>query len=213
MWANRARRRLSGESIGGGLTKREWPILIVNLIYISILTVLAVTRLNFEFLLYVGVIVVLGVWIVLKQSSVRFGQPILWGLTLWGFLHMCGGILRIDGASLYEFEILSLVPSLHIFRYDQLVHTFGFGIATLIGAHLLRPHLRSREKPARVVYVLMLLMGAGMGALNEIVEFVAVLIMPETGVGGYENTMLDLCFNLLGGSLAVLWLARGAARR
>ena len=30
--------------------------------------------------------------------------------------------------------------------------------------------------------------------------------MPETGVGGYHNTMLDLCFNLLGGILAVTWL-------
>lgn len=195
------------------LTKREWPILIANLIYIPILTVVAVRNLNFEFLLYVGVILILGLWILVKQATVRFGSPILWGLTLWGFMHMCGGILRFDGASLYSLELLPIVPSLHILRYDQLVHTFGFGVATLACAHLLRSHLQFPEKPARVVYLLMLLMGTGMGALNEIVEFAAVLIMPETGVGGYENTMLDLCFNLLGGSLAVLWLARGAARR
>ena len=30
--------------------------------------------------------------------------------------------------------------------------------------------------------------------------------MPETGVGGYENTALDLCFNLVGAFLAVCWL-------
>jgi len=35
----------------------------------------------------------------------------------------------------------------------------------------------------------------------------AVQIVPETGVGGYENTMLDIVFNLLGGILAVTWLA------
>jgi hypothetical protein len=30
--------------------------------------------------------------------------------------------------------------------------------------------------------------------------------MPETGVGGYDNTMQDLVFNLFGGIAAVLWL-------
>ena len=38
----------------------------------------------------------------------------------------------------------------------------------------------------------------GMGALNEVVEFMAVLNAPETGVGGYFNTALDLTFNMLG---------------
>ena len=41
-------------------------------------------------------------------------------------------------------------------------------------------------------------MGMGLGALNEVVEFVAVLTMPETNVGGYTNTGWDLVSNLAG---------------
>ena len=40
------------------------------------------------------------------------------------------------------------------------------------------------------------------------IEFLAVQTFPETGVGGYENTMLDIVFNTLGGILAVTWLTR-----
>jgi putative membrane protein len=87
------------------------------------------------------------------------------------------------------------------------VHTFGFGVATLIAYHLLRPYLREGIDRWGTLSFLIVLMGAGFGALNEIVEFIAVVVMPETGVGGYENTLLDLVFNLIGGILAVGFLA------
>ena len=51
-----------------------------------------------------------------------------------------------------------------------------------------------------------------MGAINEIVEFVAVLTMEETGVGGYDNTMCDLVFNLLGGTAAAVLIVRRRKR-
>ncbi|MFY7874520.1 MAG: hypothetical protein ACOVQM_03685, partial [Pirellula sp.] len=40
--------------------------------------------------------------------------------------------------------------------------------------------------------------GMGFGALNEVIEFIAVLTIPNTNVGGYENTGWDLVFNLIG---------------
>jgi hypothetical protein len=46
--------------------------------------------------------------------------------------------------------------------------------------------------------------GMGFGALNEVVEFVAVLTLPETNVGGYENTGWDLVANLVGCVLAAV---------
>ena len=44
----------------------------------------------------------------------------------------------------------------------------------------------------------------GLGATNEIIEFSAVLMVPDTNVGGYINTALDLCFNALGAVIAVV---------
>jgi len=52
--------------------------------------------------------------------------------------------------------------------------------------------------------------GMGLGALNEIIEFAAVLMIPETNVGGYINTGWDLVANLVGCLFAgILILFRG----
>ena len=84
---------------------------------------------------------------------------------------------------------------------------FGFGVMTLAGYHVLRPYLRDGIQRGAGLWLLVVMMGSGFGALNEVIEFVAVLTVPETGVGGYENTALDLVFNLIGGLMAAGWLA------
>jgi hypothetical protein len=53
----------------------------------------------------------------------------------------------------------------------------------------------------------------GFGALNEVIEFFAVLILPKTNVGDYENTGWDLFANLVGAIVTALiirgvWNAR-----
>ncbi|NIP97158.1 MAG: hypothetical protein GWO24_28490 [Akkermansiaceae bacterium] len=60
------------------------------------------------------------------------------------------------------------------------------------------------------------LAGMGFGALNEVVEFIAVLVLPETNVGGFYNTGWDLVYNLLGSLVAVsiiYWRGRGREGR
>ncbi len=52
--------------------------------------------------------------------------------------------------------------------------------------------------------VLVAAAGMGFGAMNEVVEFIATLTMPETNVGGYINTGWDLVSNLTGCTLAAL---------
>ena len=188
------------------LTKREWPVLIVNLLYVSIFTVVGLLHLDFEFLLYSGVVLGVLLLILWKQRRVEFDLPILWGLTVWGLLHLAGGNLPIKDGVLYDVELLRLIPAYDILRYDQVVHTFGFAVATLVCHHLLRPYLKADIARWWTLAFLVVLMGSGVGALNEIVEFVVVVLVPETGVGGYENTALDLVFNLIGGILAVAWL-------
>ncbi|MHC4697497.1 MAG: DUF2238 domain-containing protein [Planctomycetota bacterium] len=195
------------------LTRREWPILIVNLIYVPIFAAIALQHANYEFVLYVGVILVAGVWILLKQRTVRFGRTILWGLTVWGLAHMIGGNIRVGDGIVYSLILVPILPDYHILRYDQVVHMFGFGIVTLMCHHVLQSYLRREVVRWGTLALLIVLMGSGVGALNEIIEFIAVLTVPETGVGGYHNTMLDLVFNLIGGVLAVIWLTWRRSRR
>jgi hypothetical protein len=58
-------------------------------------------------------------------------------------------------------------------------------------------------KPTTGVLALCALAGMGLGSLNEIIEFVAVLAIPGTNVGGYENTGWDLVANMVGALTAV----------
>ncbi len=48
----------------------------------------------------------------------------------------------------------------------------------------------------------------GLGALNEVIEFAATLLIPETNVWGYRNTGWDLVANLVGATVAatIIWL-------
>jgi putative membrane protein len=47
----------------------------------------------------------------------------------------------------------------------------------------------------------------GLGALNEMIEFSAVLMVPGTNVGGYYNTALDLVSNSIGAVIAIIAVA------
>jgi uncharacterized membrane protein YjdF len=185
------------------LTRRELPVAIVNLIYISAFTLVALRRSNYEFLLYAFVVAAAAMLILWLHQTYRFTLGVLWGLTLWGVMHMAGGNIDLAGGRvLYE---LQLVPT--YLRYDQLVHGFGFGVVTLVCYQVLRHFLRPDVRPWWPLAVLVALMGSGMGAMNEIVEFIAVKTMPQTNVGGYDNTLWDLVFNLLGGVIAVIGLS------
>ncbi len=182
-------------------TPVERIIIVVNTVYITIFTTIATAHANHEFILYSAVVAVLFALLIVTQRRTNFSPIILGGLTLWGIMHMAGGNIRVNDDVLYS---LQLIPV--ILRYDQLVHFLGFGTATLVCHHMLKPYLKPEPNRWSVLAILIVLMGMGVGALNEIIEFVAVLIVPETGVGGYENTLWDLVFNTLGAIAAVVVL-------
>ena len=48
--------------------------------------------------------------------------------------------------------------------------------------------------------------GLGFGALNEMIEFLITRVVPETNIGGFENTGWDLVANFTGSVLAALWV-------
>lgn len=189
------------------LKKGEWLLVFFNLAYVVAFTFYYVSIKNFEFLWYVVVLVFFFVLILATIKRSKFDYVILWGLSLWGALHMSGGGIIVDGAVLYKFPLIHIIDSGDwlILKYDQFVHFFGFAVATLVVYHLLRPYLNERTN-WKVVYPILVVAVAGLGVLNEIVEFIAVVTFPETGVGGYANTALDLVFNTLGAVAAVIFI-------
>jgi hypothetical protein len=120
--------------------RRDLPVVLFSLVYISFFTYLALRRANYEFVLYAAVVIVLALWIIVKQPVVQFEPLILWGLSAWGLLHMAGGNLSVGDDVLYNVQ---LVP--RYLRFDQFVHALGFGTATLVCHNILRPHLREKS--------------------------------------------------------------------
>ncbi len=57
-----------------------------------------------------------------------------------------------------------------------------------------------------VVCVVTILAASGLGAVNEIIELLAVVTLDTEGVGGYINTVIDLVANFLGAITGTLYM-------
>lgn len=168
-------------------------------------------NLEFVFYLVVMLLLIAAVWAV--HRAVGLPEAALWALSAWGLAHMAGGLLPppsgwpVEGGSnvLYGAWI---VPGR--IKYDHLVHAYGFGVTTWIcwlglSATFGRAGATAASGFGRLVLVWAA--GMGFGALNEVVEFAATLLVPETNVGGYRNTGWDLVSNLVGATVAVAAIA------
>ena len=179
----------------------------VTFVYLLIFGLYYLYQKNYEFVFYVGV-VFFFFWVVLKSShKIDYSPLAAWGLSVWAFLHMAGGGLQFGGGRLYDFMIFRINETYNIFRYDQFVHILGFFVATIVMWEILKPHLS--EKHGWVgVGIVVVMAGLGLGALNEILEFSATVVLPATGVGGYINTSMDLVADIIGALLAWVVIVR-----
>lgn len=189
---------------------------------------------NLEFVFYIAVMTILIASVALIHARIGLSSGLLWALSIWGALHMAGGLVSVpahwptDG----EFRVLYswwIVPREVVqageaggwLKFDQLIHAYGFGVATWLSWQALCGAVGQagaaggaspRLRPTPGLMVLIAAAGMGLGALNEVVEFVATRIT-VTNVGGYVNTGWDLVYNGLGaGVAAAIIYARGAQR-
>lgn len=177
--------------------------------YLLAAAVGAVRTGNAEFVFYIAVMLVLAgvVWVV--HRAVGLPEAALWALSLWGLAHMAGGLVPVPASWPVEGPNRVLYSTWLIpdrIKYDHVVHAWGFGVTTWIcwlglAASLARAGAAAVPTFGRLV--LAWTAGQGFGALNEVVEFAATLLVPETNVGGYLNTGWDLVSNLVGATVAV----------
>ena len=188
--------------------KKNKSVLLFTLIYLIPFTYYFFSTEKGEFIWYSLVVIGLFILVLLTISKSKFHSGVIWGLSVWGLLHLAGGSIRAGSDVLYGLVLIPIINNgeeLIIFKYDQLVHAFGFGLCTYIIFHFLK---RYTKNPHTIgVYLIAIFAGMGLGSLNEIVEFVAVLLFPDNGVGGYVNTSLDLVFNTIGAILVISFVA------
>ncbi|NQU39897.1 MAG: DUF2238 domain-containing protein [Lentisphaerae bacterium] len=197
--------------------KKEHTVLaLINLALLVGFGGLFLARQNYEFIIYVGVIIFFFCLVGISIKKVNYTLASLVGLTVWAAMHLAGGGLMVGGGRLYDVILIRLSATYPIWRYDQLVHVWGFGASTLVMFSLLSGLLKKPAGNPVAVGIVLVMAGLGVGALNEILEFVVSLSVPQSGVGGYINTSLDLCADLVGSVLGLLYIRlrylRGAAK-
>ena len=181
------------------------PVALFTIAYLLIATPFAFLQNNTEFLFYIGVVILLSGVVFVLHQKVRLSRGVLWALSIWGLLHMFGGLIHVPAGWLTDnnsgvLYSLWLIPGW--LKYDQPTHAYGFGVATQVCFECLRRIKGIR--PTVGILALSALAGMGLGALNEIIEFTATLMIPGTNVGGYVNTGWDLVANMFGAFIAVL---------
>jgi len=195
-------------------SRPEWALLIFTLGYVGAFLVHFLTAGNAEFIGYIVTLFVFIALIAVSQRSVRFPLWLLWALSIWGLAHMAGGGITVGGDVLYALLVIPIVAAgeFVVLKYDQIVHFYGFGVAALVLWHVLRQNFPALDG-SKTHYVFAALGAMGLGATNEIIEFIAVISLPDTDVGGYYNTALDLVFNAAGTTAAMIGAAAFGRRR
>lgn len=178
-------------------------ILAFTIVYLIFFISLAIIRQNYEFVFYIAVICLLTMISALHHKELHLKPAIVGGLSVIGLMHLAGGNLHFNGIRLYDTYLFQ-----NFIRYDQIVHTLGFFVATFVSYSLIRPYLDPRVKHHPLVLSLILVLTAsGFGALNEVLEFMAVIFLGAVQqVGDYYNNAWDLVFNLLGAVAACFFI-------
>lgn len=195
------------------------PLIAFNAAYCLLSVAYAVVQRNTGFLSYVVVMGVLIPSMILVHKRVNFSRGVLWGMSVWGALHVAGGSIHVPEASAQK-DTLPLLYSWWLIpgllKYDQIVHAFGFGITAWACWQILRSCIREQTgrlpEPTFGLCLLSAAGGMGFGALNEVVEFFATLLIPVTNIGDYANTGWDLVSNLVGCSLAAIFIRAYSGR-
>jgi uncharacterized membrane protein YjdF len=144
-------------------------------------------------------VVVAAVGVAAIDRRVGLSRTALIGLWLWGLGHIAGGMVGLEGTRvLYNAEPLDPV------HFDNVVHFIGFGSAGLTAWEAFRLRL---PVPWMAVVTVWLL-GQGVGAINEVVEYIIAKTVEDSNIGGFDNTGRDLIANLFGSGVAGLVAAR-----
>jgi hypothetical protein len=191
------------------------PVLAFTGLYVVALAVAGRDAGPGQLVMYLGLMALLVPAFYGLHRRIPLSVPLLGCFSVWGLLHLAGGLLESPGGWLRDgdFPLLYswwLLPGR--LRYDQLVHAYGFGLTAWLCWHLLKNSLRGSDggplRPTWGVLGLCVIAGIGFGALNETVEFITTRILPDTGIGDYDNTGWDLVANLAGSLVAVMVIRR-----
>lgn len=152
---------------------------------------------------YAIVLTVVTAAVAMVAAGGRLSGRVVGGFAALAACHAVGGLALAPGTddvSLYEHWIVD-----GVLKFDQAVHAAGTALITVAMAELLACWLRPEAR--RLRWVLAALLACGIGALNEVFEFVMAQRIETLRIGDGANTGWDLVFNLVGAAAVVAFAA------
>lgn len=186
-------------------TKHHYAVIGFSALYLFLGGLYFLRDFNHEFMIYVAVIVAIFAGVFTTLRTTQFPLWMLWLLSVWGVMHVAGGLVQTVDGVLFAYKIYPFLDyggDFYVLKYDQVVHMYLYALVALMSYHTLRVPFGIAGKTFLVALAASMI-SLGISGLNEIMEFLIAVTLERNGVGGYENAMLDLIFNLSGAALAV----------
>jgi len=171
--------------------------------FLLFFTTQAILTKNYEFIFYTLFLSLINILIIFAYKNFNLPLPMVISLSLIGIMHMAGGNLYVGHTRLYDYWFIK-----DVLRYDNIVHFIATFTVTIIAYNLLYPYLKNNiKKNPFICYTLFVLLALGIGGINEIIEFFAVLFFNAASrVGDYMNNSLDFFFNLVGAIASCIFI-------
>lgn len=192
------------------ISKSQILILLFTIAYVIGFGIYYLITKNYEFIWYVAILFFLIALVSFIHKKYRLTTGTLLGASIWGLIHMMGGSIYINGTKLYNIIIFRIasaeVAGTEIFRYDQFAHFYCYIFVTLILFYVFRNYVKETTNWF-TFSIILILASIGVGAINELAEFIPVLFLHYTGVGDYFNTLWDIVFNTIGALVGIIYLS------
>ena len=142
------------------------------------------------------------------HKKYNFSTPTLIGLSVWGIAHMFGGSTILGEPRIYGRIIFDLFTTgdTTLIRYDHILHFYFYLVMTSVIYQISRKYFNPTAN-WKIVGLIIFFASMGVGAFNEIIEFLPVLFLEETGVGGYYNVAWDIVFNAVGAFISIIYIS------
>lgn len=179
--------------------------ILASYLLIAAMMILSIILRNYEFVIYAGVLLPFVGLIHATDKRFNYNNLALWGFALWALLHMLGGLLVLKGVRLYDWMPYVIVGEpYNILKYDQILHVYFYIIAAILLGSVVSDVVRKNAN-RWTISIIIVLAACGIGAINEILEFLPVVFFNSPGPGGYINTSIDIITNLIG-SVIGTWI-------
>ncbi|USN45285.1 MAG: DUF2238 domain-containing protein [Candidatus Woesearchaeota archaeon] len=185
-------------------TKFTRSIIIGLGIYLFISAVISFANKKYEFLYYTVIMIIIYLFSFKRLDRMPLSHTSVIGISIVILMNLLGGFVFIGTTRLYDYWFI-----FGLLRYDHLMHFTSSIVATSIVFDLIHPLLKEfRQRTPILFYLTLVLLVAGLGALNEVVELGAVVFFDASqNVGTYLNNAVDLVVNFLGAICASIYLA------